>query len=236
METGTGEPKAPPAEAPPACALPCAARGQMWIEHSAIRPNPGGPWRARVLMHRHALTCLGRDGPDFKRQEKTLECLLGEPPACVHVFCELNIFRKAIPPHCQVPRGSTGATPLLRLHLVSTPLALGFSCAESLATQRAPHPAQGLRLISAQHARLGSSALPVSAEAQCPSPPFPSLREPPLLPPPSLPLPFPSLLRPASAPVSAGCVSAETSADPSRLPVSLQITSAPPRAHLGSKC
>ena len=62
MEIGTGEPKAPPAEAPPACALPCAARGQMWIEHSAIRPNPGGPWRARVRMHRHALTCLGRDG------------------------------------------------------------------------------------------------------------------------------------------------------------------------------
>ena len=73
--------------------------------------------------------------------------------------------------------------PLLRLHLVSTPLALGFSCAEILATQRAPHPAQGLRLISAKHARLGSSALPVSSEAQCPSPPFPSLREPPLLPP-----------------------------------------------------
>ena len=184
----------------------------------------------------NVLTCLGRDGPDFKRQEKTLECLLGEPPACVHVFCELNIFRKAIPPHCRVPRGSTGATPLLRLHLVSTPLALGFSGAESLATQRAPHPAQGLRIISAQHARLGSPALPVSAEAQCPSPPFPSLREPPLLPPPSLPLAFPSLLRRVSAPVSAGCVSAETSADPSRLPVSLQITSAPPRAHLGSKC
>lgn len=30
--------------------------------------------------------------------------------------------------------------------------------------------------------------------------------------------------------------SPETSAAPSRLPVSLQITSAPPRAHLGSKC
>ena len=149
----------------------------MWFAQ-APRKSP----RDHVRMHGRVPTGLGRDNANFKRQEKTLECLLGEPPACVHVFCELNIFRKAILPHCQVPRGSTGATPLLRLHLVSTPLALGSSFAESQATQRAPQREQGLRIISAQAALLGSPAFLVSAEAQCPSPPFPFLREPPLLP------------------------------------------------------